>query len=271
MKNKILAAVSVITLIGAMPALAQTNKSQEQINAERSTTGNITRDARTAWDNMTDGRTRSDAEIRATVISDREADRNNPVLIRSRNTAAGIIGHEVYNENGENVAEVSDIILDRNGRATMVVVSDASFWDMGEDAVFDYSAITRVESDGDVIMPLTEEIIDDAAAFSYNRTEENDRTRVMPNEGYSVSRLLEGRLVNENREAVADIENLTFQNGQANQIIIGFDKTLGFGGERAVLSFNDAEIIRNGDALDFQLSANKSAQFENYKNNPTNY
>lgn len=266
MRNKILAAVSVLALIGVIPALAQTSKSQDQIRAEQTTTGNIVEDAKTAWDNMTYGRTRTDAEIRATVISDRAEGRAALVTIDPRKTATGMIGHEIYNENGENVAEVTDIILDRNGKATMVVVSNASFFNMGRDAAFDYSAITRVESDGDVIMPLTEEIIDDAAAFSYNRTEANDAVRVIPSEGYSVSRLLKGRLLNDRRESVADVDNILFKNGQASQIIVGFDKTLGFGGEQAVLSYTDAAITRNGDALDFQLSANKSAQFEAYKN-----
>ena len=83
--------------------------------------------------------------------------------------------------------------------------------------------------------------------------------------GYSVDSLLRGRLLNQSKEPVADIENISFKNGVANQIVVGFDKTLGFGGERAVLSYNDATVIRYGNALDFQLSANKSNQFETYK------
>lgn len=193
-----------------------------------------------------------------------------PVVISSQNTATGIIGHHIYNEQHENVGKVTDIILDHDGKAVMVVVSEASFMGMGKDAAFDYSAIARVEPDGDVIMPLTDKIIENAASFSYRKEVADSKTRVMPNDGYSVSRLLKGRLLNERREAVADIENISLKNGRASQIIVGFDKTLGFGGKKAVLSYNDPAIVRNGDALDFQLSAANSARFEAYKNSATN-
>lgn len=273
MRNKILSAISFMALVAAMPALAQTAKSQTQINAEKSTNGASAADTKktTVWEGMKTDTAEAYEKIKATIIGDGDVEHNVPVVIDSRTTAAGIIGHKVYNEKHEDVAKVTDIILDNNGQAVMVVVSDSSFLGLGKDAAFDYSAITRVESDGDVIMPLTERIIEDAASFSYNREDVNDDTRVMPNDGYSVARLLKGRLLNQRREAVADIENISFQNGRASQIIVGFDKTLGFGGERAVFSYNDAQIVRNGDALDFQLSTDKSTQFEVYKNSIKNY
>jgi len=188
-----------------------------------------------------------------------------PVIIYARTTATGIIGHHVYNEKHESIAKVSDIILDKNGKASMVVVSEGLLG-MGKTSAFDYSAITRVEDDGDVIMPLSEDSIKNAASFSYNTSYKGDDTmRMIPKNGYSVDQLLKGRLLNHKKEPVADIENIAFKGGQASRIIVGFDKTLGFGGDRAALSYSDATIIRHGSALDFQLNADKSAQFEIYK------
>jgi hypothetical protein len=48
MKKIILTTVSVIALMGALPALAETAKTQAQTNAEASTTGNIIEDAKVA-------------------------------------------------------------------------------------------------------------------------------------------------------------------------------------------------------------------------------
>lgn len=257
MKNRILATVSIIALMGSIPALAETAKTQTEIKSESSSTGNIIEDAKIAGKIIKNASSDAYEEIKATFIG--------PVVIDSRKTANGIIGHRVYNEKHEPVAKVTDIILDKDGKAMMVVVADGAFIGMGKKAAFDYSAITRVEEDGDVIMPLTETIINNAADFSYDKAEEGDKVRVIPANGYSVVKLLDGKLVNQKKESVADIDNILFKNGKANQLIVSFDKTLGLGGEKAVFSYNDATIIRDGDDLNFQLSAEKAAQFEEYK------
>lgn len=264
MKKAILTTVSVIALMGALPALAETVKTQTEINAEASTTGNIVEDSKEAWKNMKSDTSEAYDKIKATVIGKETADENTPFMIETRKTANGMIGHHVYNEKHESVAKVTDIILDKDGKASMVVVSDGMFG-MGKKAAFDYSAITRVEKDGDVIMPITQKNIDNAPSFAYGKTKGGDKMRIIPDNGYSVSRLLRGRLLDQNKEPVADIENILFKNGMASHLIVGFDKTLGFGGDKAALSFNDATIIRRGNALDFQLSTNKVTQFETYK------
>lgn len=266
MKTKILATVSVIALLSAMPIMAVADNVQTDVNTEGSSTGNIIEDAKIAGETIKDASVVAYDEIKATLIGKDSTAANTPVTLDSRRTAAGIIGHNVYNEKHESIAKVSDIILDKNGKAIMVVVSDGAFIGLGKKAAFDYSAITRVETDGDVIMPLTEAMIDNAAIFSYNKAESGDKVRVTPDNGYSVSELLKGKLLNQNKESVADIENISFKNGKANQIIVGFDKTLGLmGGEKAVMDFDDAKIVRDGESLDFQLSTEKTAQFETYK------
>lgn len=269
MKKKILATVSVIALMGALPALAETAKTQTEINAEASTTGNIVDDAKVAIEDIKSDAAEAYDEIKATLIGKEKTDKNVAFIIESRKTANGIIGHSVYNEKHESVAKVTDIIVDKDGKAMMVVVADGAFIGVGKKAAFDYSVITRVEKDGDVIMPLTEEIIDNAASFSYDKADGGEKVRVIPNNGYSVAKLLNGNLLNQKNEPVADIENISFKDGKANRIIFGFDKTLGLGGEKAALSYSDAVVIRDGEKLNFRLSTEKTAQFEAYKKTVT--
>lgn len=270
MRNKILTVASVIALMGTASVVAQAQSERALSNAEATTTGNITEDAKTAWGNMKSDASEAYYDIKAVIIGDETVKTNEYAVIDSRQTATGIIGHSVYNETGEKVATVTDIILDATGKADMVVVSDSTFMGMGKTAAFNYNDITRIDKDGDVIMPLTENIIDNAKPFSYDRNVRVDNTVYIPSDAYSVSTLLKGRLLNQRRESVADIENIHFKNGRAEHLIVGFDKTLGFGGEQALLAFNDAKIMRNGDALDFQLSAEKAMQFEVYKNRAIN-
>lgn len=270
MKKTILTTVSFIVLLSILPSLAKTAKTQNEINAEASTTGNIVDDAKVAVKDIKKGTAKAYKEIKAMLIGKESNDKNTPVIIDSRKTANGMIGHHVYNEKHEIIATVTDVILDKRGKAHMIIVSDGMF-SMGKKAAFDYSAMTHAEKDGDIIMPLSKKMIDKAAAFSYFKADKNDdRIRVIPDNGYSTSSLLKGRLLDQNKEPVADIDNISFKNGMADQLIIGFDKTLGFGGERAVLSYQDATIIRHGNALDFQLSANKTSQFEAFKKSLAN-
>jgi sporulation protein YlmC with PRC-barrel domain len=270
MKNKIFTTVSAVALISASPVFAETTRTQTQTEAETSTSGNITSDAKEAWKDIKSDASDAYEEIKATLIGDEQTDKNGSIVIETRKTANGIIGNPVYNEKQERVAKVTDIILDKDGKAMMVVVADGSFIGTGKKAAFDYNAITRVEKDGDVIMPLTENIINSAATFSYDMKDSAERVRVIPSNGYSVAKLLGGNLVNQKKEVVADIENISFKNGSASQLIVGFDKILGMGGEKVVFSYNDAAIIHDGEKLDFQLSTKKSAQFEAYKKSAIN-
>ncbi|MCF8495708.1 MAG: hypothetical protein K9G62_03470 [Alphaproteobacteria bacterium] len=161
---------------------------------------------------------------------------------------------------------MKDIILDQNGKASMAVVADGEFPGFdGKLVAFDYNLVARQNEDGDVVMPLTEDSIEKAAEFSYERGDQSSTVRVIPNNAYSVAELLDADLVDPEKDYVAQVENISFKNGHANQLILAFDQVLGLGGERAAIGYNKAKLIRNGDELDFQLTANQAAQFESYK------
>lgn len=271
MKINILATASVIALMASWPALADTTvKAQTEIKSEKNSSGDIGKDAKKAWKEIKKDTSEVYEEIKATLIGDEIEGKSTIVTIDSRKTASGIIGHPVHNEKGESVAMVTDIILDQNGKADMVVVADGEIIGLGKQAAFDYSAITRVEKDGDVIMPLTEKMIDTAAAFTYDKAEAGATVHAMPDNSYSVARILNGQLVNQKQETVAEIDNIFFKNGHASQVIIGFDKIMGMGGKKAVINYSDAKLIRNGDDLDFQLSEKRAIQFEIFKKTATN-
>lgn len=271
MKTKILTTVSAIALIASLSAFADTTvKTQTEINSEKSSSGDLNKDAKEAWKDIKRDAEETYEEIKATLISDEKDVKKSTVIIDSRKTASGIIGHPVYNEKGESVAKVTDIILNQNGKAAMIIVADGEFIGMGKKSAFDYSAITRVEKGGDVIMPITEKMIDNSAVFSYEKSDAGDKVHIIPDNGYSVARMLDGQLVNQKLQPVADIDNIFFKNGYASQIIISFDKTLGMGGKRAAVNYGDTKLIRNGNDLNFQLSDKRAAQFEYYKKTETN-
>lgn len=291
MKKTILSAASVLAIMAAAPAHADNMNTQADASAEvqmeRTQQQNddavvTEQELEQGWENTKDtvSNAASDVadsteetyeEIKAAFIDNDEDTEMTNVTINPRNTATAMIGSTLYNTDGEAIATISDIILDADGNATMAVVADGEIFGLGKSAAFDFSILSNKNADGDVIAPLSEEMIDQAAAFSYDAEDQSDDVRVVPANGYSVAELLEGQLVNAQGEAVADIDNISFSGSQAENLILGFNEVLGMGGNKAAMSFSEAKVVRDdsvmgGASYNFQLNADQAAQFESYKN-----
>lgn len=296
LNTKLLAAASLAILMAATtPAVAETElkagasadmkveRTEGQKDAHKLTEKEVkqgwkdTKEAisETAED-VSDATEQTYESIKATLF-ETNADYNKDmdleqVAIKSRMTASGMLGEPVYNVDGERVAKIHDIILDSNGNAQMVVLADGDFTGLGKMVAYDYSIITKTNKDGDMISTLSEDMIDKAATFTYDREKADTKVRVMPQGGYSVSALMDGHLVSPTDENLADIDNISFKNGKADKIIVGYDKTLNMGGEKAAIAFNDTTVVKNdkGEATNFQLTTAQSGQFKAYKRTAVN-
>ena len=293
MHKQLLTAVSALAILAAAPAMADTQaETNASVNAEITTDADRTanednmpttteQDIKQGWENtkktvsdtandVADATERTYNDIKASLLSD---DTDNMeiqnVAINTQSTASGMIGQPVIN-NGERVGKIRDIIVDGSGTPTMVIVGDGDFFGLGKLAAFDYSTITGTNSEGDVIAPLTENAISQAAEFSYEPENENGNIRVIPSNGYSVAKLLDGQLVDSQGETLAQIEDIQFQGGSAAHLVVSFDQVLGLGGKNAAISYDTATVIKDGDEYDFQVSADKAVQFENFKKTSTN-
>ncbi len=269
MKPVFLATVAAVALSVVVPAYTASAE-------EPKTTGSVEKDVKRAWKDIKHDSKTVYNEFKATVIN--ETDKTptfKKVDISTRMTADGIIGKPVYNGKNERIATVKDIIVDKSGKATSVILADGEFpgYD-GKLVAFDYGVITKLDKDGDVVVPLTEETIKNAVEFSYDKDASGEKVRTL-GANYSVAKLLDGDLVDQNNDDIGDVEDISFRNGKANQLIVSFDKVLGLGGDKAALNYSAAKVIHEDndaqdDDLDFQMSANQSARFEAYKKTATN-
>lgn len=272
MQKKFLATASIIALMTVSPALAGT------ANTEDSTAKQATEQVKEGWDKTKKAvkETAEDAsdatkdayrDFKAFIFSDDDSKLGvEQVQVNPRTTATGIIGEPVYNFNDERVGVVEDVILDQDGKAVMVIIGDGDFFGLGKLAAFDYNSMVEMDADGDIVMPLTEETIERAAEFSFDRNDTGENVRLMPASAYSVEKLLDAQLVNAKGETLGEVDDITFKDGQAAQLIVGFDKILGFGGEEVSLAYNDAKLVRDGDDdVKFTLSEKKSSLISNHK------
>lgn len=255
--TKLLAPAMAITMIMAMPAFAETSNSE-------STSEKIERSADKAKAAAKD----TYYDIKGSLLSEDKAKQpdSRTVTINSRMTANGIIGKDIVNSSGEKLGTVEDIILTNDGKADAVIISHGGLLGIGDkEAAFDYSLVMRREQNGDVVMPLSEESIKQARAFSYDRKDQDENTRVIPENGISVNDLLKASLLDHNGKSVAKVDNLYFSQGQASRVIVNYNQTAGMGGEKALIDYKSLKLARVDGEYRFQMSAKQSQQFENFE------
>ncbi|MBU6234731.1 MAG: PRC-barrel domain-containing protein [Alphaproteobacteria bacterium] len=274
----ILGTVSFTVLIGAQQSYAQ-----DATNAA-TTSAIVTVQENTAAEEFRDGMSRAgegianaakdftDAAAKEIHKMDADVVKSGPQSTTSGDntymSATGMLNKPVYNAAGKKIATVKDIILDENGQAQMVIISDGGILGVGDKlTAFDYGLITKLDANGDVIMPVSEDMIAKAAAFSYDNSEASDSVHVIPAGGYSALALLKGNLVDFRGEKVANIENIEFLNGGKARVIFAYDQTMGVGGRTAAFDFGDLTLVRKeGSEVDFRMNSDQSAKFEEFIN-----
>ena len=277
-KANFMTAVSLVALLGAAPAFAATTTTYDKdgsvVTSSHDTS--LKQDMKEDWQKTKAAVARTadkaDAKmdaagdkLKAMMVSDDAKTKNAPITLDKRMTAEGIIGKPVYNQQNDKVAVVEDIILDKDGAAKLVVVKDGDFMGLGGKlAAFDYDAIIDRTKEGDVVMPITEKTIDKVAEFSYEPTTK-ENVRLIPDNGYSAKKILDGNLVDENGKKLAAIDNLSMRDGRAKLVIAAYDQVLGMGGDKVALNFDATRLVRDKDNVDLKLNQSQAAEFKNFE------
>lgn len=266
MKFKTMTAVSVLALLISLPVYAADISAKSTASKD----GTVTEDIKTGLINADAAIKDTAIDIKAFFIGKDADGKLEPVLIRRSMTAHGLIDQTIVNGKSEKIATIKDVIIGKNGKAILVVVSDHGLLGIGNKvAAFDYSKVVTQKPDGDVVMALSQDMVDHAADFSYDQ-KDWAKAKVIPAGSVSANELLKGDVLDSNSDKVAKIENIYFRNAEVSQIIVGFNKTLGMGGDLATLDYDDLQMVRTDGDLDFKLTSNQSAQFKNFKTSVAN-
>ena len=79
---------------------------------------------------------------------------------------------EVYGENGEEIGDVEDLIVDPQGKLIAVIAEVGGVWDIGDNHVsVPWEQVTVNEARDGIIVPLTEENVGEYDAFAYSGLE----------------------------------------------------------------------------------------------------
>ena len=283
LKIRILAGASVLTLALAVPALAQTAQDQNNVQngTVEQTTNNrgpvITKDEiKQGWENTKESVKETTAnvsnaverkyeEAKAVILDeDHDGTSFDHTTYNTANTAKNLIGRDVQDANGKTVAEIHDIIIDNDGDASVIVLSDGGFFGIGGKMVaLDYDKVVTSSDTAETLKPVSEAMIRDVTEFSYEPA--SGKVRIVPADGISLRDALDGDLVDPQNNKLATVRDIVIQDGDAESLIVSFDKTLGLGGDEAALELDDATPLRADGKVNFQLSQKQAATFENYK------
>lgn len=204
-------------------------------------------------------------EIRA-FFMDEANDGFNPILIRREVTAQGMIGEKVRTPEGNDIAEIKDIILERDGTASKVIVSDGGMLGIGNKlAAFDFDRVITRTEDGKIVMSLSQDMIDRAGEFSYDQNDYRN-AEIMPADNISVRDLLDGEVFDYTDNKVATIDNISIVDNEADKLLVSFNKVLGLGGDVAALNFDSLQFFeRNRSEVNVRLTEAQTRQFRNFK------
>lgn len=268
----ILASVSISTLMSGGMAFAETSRTIDQDNAphyskEEAQQG--LKDAgnaieKTAKD-MSNATKEALRDIKDKAVTPSKESLSISAANDNQTNANALIGKNVYDQQGQEIAEVKDIILDKSGDATMVVLSGGGWLGVGKLAAFDYDIVEKTNENGDIIAPLTMESIEKAAPFSYESSPGDHSAKMLPYNGYSVSELLEGDLMDPNGKIVAEVDNISFRDGRADTLTVGFNRTFGMGGKTTTMDFKELDIVNKDGKAHFKLNRHQAMLFGAYK------
>jgi sporulation protein YlmC with PRC-barrel domain len=263
MTKTILLGVSFIALLAAYPAFAETTKADADASAKVKIENTLNKAEQSVE------KTASKAEaavkdkyqdIKAYFSDDKDVKATASVNITEQLTSDEIIGAKVQNPQGKDIGEVEDILVNADGNAEQVIINDGGVLGLGgKQAAFDFNILEGINADKDVIVKLSEESIKAATAYDEKKR---------PAELYSVKKIEGAKVVDASGKAVAKVNDVAFENGQADYLIVSFDKILGMGGDEAALKFDALDFTNNKDKYTFKLNSQQTAQFENYKEAP---
>ena len=129
--------------------------------------------------------------------------------------AANYVGQPIVNASGEKIGDVNDLLFDRTGKITTVVIGVGGFLGLGEKRVaLPFEAVTYTEQNGvrQIMVPLTKEALH--AAPDYKLTEKTTFDKMKETAGEVAQKAGEkaGELKDKAAEKIGNIARKNLQN-----------------------------------------------------------
>ena len=253
MKKNLLKTTAAFAVLLSLPALAATDSTTTPTVGERLDSGVAA--------------TQKAVAVSIEKIKDMMADKATDgtytiVEVNLASSIAQMIGQDVHNAKAEKVSKVEDILINQAGNAAQIILTNGGFLGMGARLVaVDYGLVYMRTDNGDVIMPVTDEIIKNMVPFSYDTAEAKNGMRTVPAGYLSAKAMLDGHLLDARGQEVGAIDNVTLPGGRAGKVIVGYNTTMGMGGDKIAISYDLLEKTTRGTKVDFKMTEGMATRF----------
>lgn len=281
LKIKLVTAASAVALLVAadVSSAKSTDENIRQISFSNETSTSVSTENQSNMDNQKEGADLGEDISRAADKAGEELrdgyenvksvfteDGSKAVQVNVSASAQRMIGQPVYTSDRQRVGTVEDIILSRSGNIQNIVVADGGFLSIRDkQAAFNVQQANPRWVNGQLHMDITEDMIENAKSFSYDRSDASESVQTPAPNSVSVARLLDADIVGPDQEILAAVDNIAFDSeGEADQLIIKYGQVFGMGGEKAAFDFNTARLVdeEGEQKAHFQLTGNQAAELK---------
>lgn len=166
-----------------------------------------------------------------------------------RHSVRDVVGSDVLGRKGQYAGKIHDIIVHKEtGKARAIVVNEDGSSRYERDlTALRFKRVMKQQTDGDVMMTITEEKIEDKPDFAYSSLEDTNFV--------SLRHLHDGQLLDFEGNVTGQIDAVIYENAKAQNIYFTLRPILAREGvSKFHLPFDEINIIESADGYDIKLT-----------------
>lgn len=165
-----------------------------------------------------------------------------------RHSVFDVVGSEVYGRKGDRAGTIHDILVNKDtGKAKVIIINDDNSHYERDLTAVKFKKVLKQQEDGDVMMTITEEKIEDKPDFRYSPVEDKNYV--------SLRHLRDGQLLDFEDKVAGQIDAVIYENAEAQNIYFTLRPVLAQHGiSKFFLPFEDINIIESADGYDIKLT-----------------
>ena len=178
------------------------------------------------------------------------------------------IGLDVQSTDGEDLGEISDIIVSNGGTVEGFIVDYDVAFGLGGAERFVPASQLRVNAENNLITAaMTEAEYEALPQFSYDRSDaQTAELNVIDSTELSVARLMGADVKNANEETVGEIQDIRLRNGEVANVIATFDPSLMAEEKTLALDFDGITRVQTQDGEYLRLNVSQTQAIQSRTN-----
>lgn len=165
-----------------------------------------------------------------------------------RHSVHDILGSDVYGRKGDKAGRIFDILVHKEtGKARAIIVREGNVRYERDLTALRFKRVLKQSSEGDVVMTISEEKIEDKPDFRYASLEDTNYI--------SLQHLRDGQLIDFEGNVTGQVDAVIYENAEAQNIYFTLRPILAREGiSKFQLPFEEINIVESADGYDVKLT-----------------